>query len=171
MKKIITVLVFMIMMSSYSFAFAEEKSEVEYKNMVETEIVGYAHSSKGTVCTFGYGYSVPLKINYNDSYKTGLGGKIAIDEFVLIDGVPTLKVTINSDKGIDQASVRTTIRCYTSKDAYVDIESESISILISNGTTNMKDEPLSGIKAEEFFKKNMIQYIEVWIDECDYLEK
>lgn len=170
MKKIIAAMVFTIVLSTYSFAAMEEVEIMEYKNVVETEISGYAHDSRGNVEAFGY--NVPLKINYNDSYKTQLGYPIDIDEFTLVDGVPTLSVTVKSERPGDLASFKTTIRCYTSKEAYTDLESEGISSLVGCETLYTTDEPLTAKHGlEKYYKENTIIYIEVWIDEYDYSQK
>lgn len=172
MRKIIGVVFSLVVMLSLSFSsFAETGGEnlTDYKNVVETEISGYAHESNGDVNEFGY--SVPFKINYNSSYKTNSGCPITVDEFIVIDGIPVLKITIDADRGLDRAAYKITVRCYTSDSEYTDIETEGISSLLSDGIFHMEDEPLAGLEIEDFLKKNKVQSIEVWIDECDYVKK
>lgn len=166
MKRLIAIFIFTIVFSSYSFAETEEGNVMDYKNSVETEISGYSRDYRGNVKSFGY--NVPLKIHYNDTYKTYSGYDINVDEFVVTDGVPALKVTINTESGGDRASYKITIRCYTSEDIYTDIGTEGLGYLLSAGAYQVEDELLSSIKADDFLTKNEVKSIEVWIDECDY---
>lgn len=168
MKKIVAMAFFLVMLSFSSFASVTAKGyeEMEYKNVVETEISGYVHDSQGDVDTFGY--SVPFKIHYNDYYKTKRGYSISINEFKLIDGVPSFDITMNTEIQADRASCKTTVRCYTSSDEYTDIETNSISSLLGKGETKVTNELLIGSELIDFFKNNKIASIEVWVDEYDY---
>lgn len=166
MKRFIATFIFIIVLSSYSFASTGERNAMNYNNAIETEISGYTHNSHGEVEAFGY--NVPLQIHYNDSYKTRSGYPIVVDEFLLTDGIPTLKVTVDTRAGGDIASYKVAIRCYTSEDAYTDIENEGLGYIFSDGVYHVENEPLSGVRVEDFFKMHTVQSIEIWIDECDY---
>lgn len=171
MKKIVVMAFFLIVLSFSSFAsvIVEEEGEMEYKNVVETEISGYVHDSRGAVD--GFGYNVPFEIHYNDFYKTQSGFSIEVNEFVVIDGVPTLNITMHTERPGDRASCKTTIRCYTSVEKFTDIETDSISSLLSEGATDMACEPLIGSELIDYFNKNRVTSIEVWVDEYDYSKK
>ena len=174
MKKIIAaIIVFTVMMSFSSFATingGDEMTNKNYKNTVETEISAYAHDWRGNV--EGFGYNVPLKIHYNDSYKTERGYSITINEFKVIDGVPSFSVTMETEIQADVATCRALVRCYTSEDGiYTDFETESIGSLLASGVTQITDEPLIGINMDRFLKENKITSIEIWIDEYDYSQK
>lgn len=168
MNRLIAIVIFTIMLSSYSFA-SEEVNVTEYKHVVETEIRGYAHDSRGNVD--GFGYSIPFKIHYNDSYKTKRGYSITINEFKVIDGVPTFDITMDTEIQADKASCKTTVRCYTSSEVYTEIEKDGISSLLGKGKTQVTNELLIGSELIDFFKENKITSIEVWIDEYDYSHK
>lgn len=171
MKKILGLFVclLIIMLSFSSYAEMDGEKMTEYKNVVETEASSYFRDSNGNAGEFGF--NVPLKIHYNNEYKTYAGCPIVVNEFVIVDGTPVFKITIDADRGVDRASYKIVMRCHTSDSEYTDIEEEGISCILRNGVFHVEDEPLSGLKAEDFFKKNTVQSIEVWIDEYDYSKK
>lgn len=172
MKKVVMSLIFIIMLTLQSFASVEGGEQTvdrKYENTFEAEISGYSHKRDGNTDTFGY--DVPFKIHFNNEYKTRNGNPITVDECALIDGVPTLYTTINADAGGDLADCSVIVRCYTSNDVYTDTELSGMSSLVKRGITKIKWEPLFGGDLDEFFEKNKVQSIEVWINECDYEKK